>query len=88
MPSPDGSDDFVWICRPREGHQTGIGPSNVSVDGGLKINHRVEDPSLEPLAGQLGEQASTALSYDYEAGVKWKVKRSGRPSQARIFGPL
>ena len=57
MPTPDGGDDFIWISRPREGLGTGVRLGNVPVDGRLKVNYRVEHSSLEPLAGQLGEEA-------------------------------
>ena len=57
MPTPDGGDDFIWISRPREGLGTGVRLGNVPVDGRLKVNHRMEDAALEPLAGQLSEEA-------------------------------
>ena len=34
-----------------------VGLGEVAVDGRLKINDRVEDAALEPLPGQLGEEA-------------------------------
>ena len=57
MPTPDGGDDFIWIGRPREGLGMGVRLGNVPVDGRLKINHRMEHASLEPLPGQLGKEA-------------------------------
>ncbi len=52
---------MIRIGRPGEGLRTGVGLGNIPVDGGLKINHRVEHPSLEPLAGQLGEEAFNSV---------------------------
>ena len=57
MPTPDGSDDLIWIRRPYEGLGTGIRLGDVTVDGRLKVSHRMEHAALEPLPGQFGEEA-------------------------------
>ena len=57
VPSSNGGDDVVRIGCPREGLGTGVRLGNVPVDGRLKVNHRMEDAALEPLAGQLGGEA-------------------------------
>src|SRR4051812_2989295 len=57
VPPSDGSDDFVRIGCPREGLWVGVGLSDVPVDGGLKIDHRMEHSPLKPLPGELGEEA-------------------------------
>ena len=36
----------------------------------------------------LAKKPSTALSHEQEVGVKWRVKRSWRSSQARTLGCL
>ena len=48
-----------------------------AVDGGLKINDRVEDAALQPPLGELGEEALDGVEPGAEVGVKWKVKRCG-----------
>jgi hypothetical protein len=44
-----------------------------TVDSRLKIDNAVEDPALEPLPGQSGEKASTALSQKADVNMKWSV---------------
>lgn len=72
MPTPNGSDDFIRISRAGERLGTRIGFSDVPVDGLLKIDHRTEDAALEPLAGQLGEQAFNGI--EPRAGCRDKVE--------------
>ena len=59
-----------------------------AVDGGLKVDEREEDAAFEAAVGQLGEEASTALSQEHDVGVKWKVKRGCRSSHSRTLGCL
>jgi hypothetical protein len=55
-------------------------------DGVLEFDPRVEDAALEQRLPSLAKKPSTALSHEAEVGVKWKVKRGCRSSQARTFG--
>ena len=45
-------------------------------------------PRLSRRFDSLAKKASTALSQEHEVGVKWKVKRWWRSSQARTLGCL
>ena len=45
-------------------------------------------PRFRRRLASLAKKPSTALSQEQEVGVKWKVKRGWRPSQARTFGML
>jgi hypothetical protein len=56
VPSPDSSDDFVWVCGPGEGFGIMVGLCDEAVDSSLKIDHAPEDTALEPLLGQFGEE--------------------------------
>src|SRR5262249_46557214 len=60
----------------------------IAVDGGLKVDDRAEHATLEPSLGEGGKKFSTALSQEQEVGVKCKVQRGWRASQARTFGCL
>ena len=75
MPAPDGGDDFVGIGDPLEGFGLSVVVVEEAVDGGLKIDDRTEDATLQPALAQCGEEPSTALSHEAEVGVKWKVQR-------------
>lgn len=68
MPTPNGSDDFIRICRAGESLGTRIGFSDVPVDGLLKIYHR----AIGPLAGQFGEEAFNGI--EPRAGCQDKVE--------------
>ena len=57
MPTPDGGDDFVWVCSPGEGFWIVVGLCDEAVDGGLEFNNASEDTSLQSLLGQFGEEA-------------------------------
>ena len=59
-----------------------------AVDGGLEVDDGVEDAVLEPARESLAKKPSTALSQEQEVGVKWKVQRGWRASQARTLGVL
>jgi hypothetical protein len=95
VPTPNGSDDFIRISRPGERLGTRIGFSDVPVDGLLKIDHRMEDAALEPLAGQLGEEAFSGCldrwvrkrQVDYPLGhIRAKRLDPGGASLARAAG--
>ena len=45
-------------------------------------------PCLSRRRASLAKKPSTALSQEHEVGVKWKVQRGWRSSQARTFGCL
>jgi hypothetical protein len=45
-------------------------------------------PRLRRLLVSLAKNPSTAFSHEAEVGVKWKVQRGCRASQARPFGCL
>ena len=45
-------------------------------------------PRLSRLLVRVAKKFSTALSQEQEVGVKWKVQRGWRASQARTFGCL
>src|SRR5712691_7912094 len=57
IPAPNLFDDGVGIGGPGEGFGVLIGFGEEAVDGGLEIDDAGEDAALEPLPGQLGEEA-------------------------------
>jgi hypothetical protein len=57
VPAPDGGDDFVWIGGPCEGSGIVVGLGEEAIDGGLKVDHALEDAALEPAFAELGEEA-------------------------------
>jgi len=69
VPASDGGDDFVGVGGPSEGLWSVVGFGEEAVDSGLEIDDRAEHAALEAALGQLGEEASTALSQDAAVGV-------------------
>lgn len=65
VPASDGGDDFIGIGGPDEGLWAFVVLGKEAVDGGLKIDERVED-AFESAVGEPGEEASTALSQEQE----------------------
>ena len=59
-----------------------------AVDRGLQVDQRVEDAAFEAPPGELAKKVSTAFSQEPEVGVKWKIQRGWRASQARTLGCL
>src|SRR5262245_5421280 len=45
-------------------------------------------PRISRRLASLAKKPSTALSHEHEVGVKWKVQRGWRASQARTLGCL
>ena len=60
----------------------------VAVDGSLQIDDGAEDPRRRRLRVRAEKKFSTALSQELEVGVKWKVQRGSRMSQAWTLGCL
>jgi hypothetical protein len=56
VPSPDSSDDFVWIGGPGEGLGIVVGLGDEAVDGGLKVGDGSEDAALESPSREFGEE--------------------------------
>lgn len=56
MPALDGGDDPVWVGGPDERLGIGILLGDEAVDGGLKIDERVERSPLQAPSGELGEE--------------------------------
>lgn len=65
-----------------------VGLVEEAPDGDLQIDHGPEDTALEPSFGELSEEALHRVEPGTDVGVKWKVKRSWRASQARTLGCL
>ena len=79
------------ICSARLVQTKGWGAvvlGEVAVDRRLQLDDRAERAALEPPAGERRENVSTAFSQEPEVGVKWKVQRGCRASQARTLGCL
>jgi hypothetical protein len=70
VPASDGGDDFVGIGGPHEGLGVVIGFLKETVDGGLEINDRSENPRLRRRRVSLAKKPSTAVSQEAEVGVK------------------
>jgi hypothetical protein len=75
----EGVEDGGCGFGPNEGSGAAVGLGDVAFDGGLKIGRRRVSVEKKP---------STALSQEAEVGVKVKVQRRWRVSQARTFGCL
>ena len=54
----------------------------------LQVDDGAEDAMFESLAREFGEEAFNSVEPGAEVGVKWKVQRGWRASQARTFGCL
>lgn len=57
MPASDGGDDFVGIGGPDEGFWALVVLGQEAVDGGLKVDERMEDAAFESAVSKLGEEA-------------------------------
>ena len=57
FPAPDLLDDRVGIGSPGEGLRIFVGLGEVAVDRSLEINNAFENPSFEPLPGELGKES-------------------------------
>jgi len=84
----DGDENGIGGFGPDERLGFVVGFSDEAVDGGLKLDNRCEDAAFEALPVSLANKPSTALTQEQEVGVKWKVKRGCRASQAVTFGCL
>ena len=56
VPAFDGSDDFIRIGSPDEWLWTFDVLGKEAVDGGLKVDERVEDAASEAAVGQPGKE--------------------------------
>ena len=74
------NDEGFWVCV--------IVFADKAVDGGLKVDDGLEEPYLSLRRVSLAKKPSTALSHEHEVGVKWKVQRGWRASQARTLSFL
>jgi hypothetical protein len=62
--------------------------SDVAVDGSLQVDERAENPRFDRRRVRVEKKPSTALSQDALVGVKRKVQRGWRTSQACTLGCL
>jgi len=84
-----GGDNFVGILCPPEWAWVGVGFGKKAVDLGLKFNDRVKHtPCFERSLGQLGEEALDPIHHEADVGVKLKLHRRWRASQALTLGCL
>ena len=84
----NGGDDLGGVCGPEEGLRVMVGLVEIAVDGGLEVDDRSEHAALQASLGQGAKKVSTTLSHEHEVGVKWKVTRGWRASQAITLGCL
>ena len=87
-PAGNGGEDGVGGFGPDKWLGLAVGFGDEAVDGGLEVDDRGEDPRLRRCRVSLANQPSTALAQEQEVGVKWKVKRRCRWSQAVTLGCL
>ena len=87
-PAVDGGDDFVGIGGPDERLGVVVGLIDVAVDGGLEVDDGSKDAALQSALGEGGEEGLDRVQPEQEVGVKWKVKRGWRSSQAITLGCL
>src|SRR5450631_4643239 len=57
MPTPDRSDDFVWIGGPSEWLRHVVVLVEKAIDGGLKVGDGAEHAAFQPTLRELGEEA-------------------------------
>lgn len=57
VPASDGGDDFIGIGGPDERFRALVVLGQEAVDGGLKIDERIEDTVFEASFGEPGEEA-------------------------------
>ena len=88
MPTAHRCDDLVGIGGPDERFGLPVGFGDEAVDGGLQLDDRGEHAAFQPAVGELGEEALDGIQPRGEVGVKWKVQRWCRSSQARTLGCL
>ena len=76
MPAPDGCDDFIGISLPDERAWFLIVLPDEAVDGGLKVDDRVEDAIFQAASGQLGEEALDGI--EPRAGCRHEMEGPAR----------
>jgi hypothetical protein len=81
-------DDAIRVSGPDEALGSLAVLGDEAVDSGLKIDDAAEAAPAQALAGQLGEEALTAVSHDAEVGVKWKTHHGCFSNKERTFGCL
>ena len=57
VPASDGGYDLIRVLGPAEGAWVGVGVGDIAIDGFLERDEGVEHAALEPLPGELGEEA-------------------------------
>ena len=87
-PTVDVGDNFVGIGGPDERLWVLVGFGHVALDGDLEVDNGAEDTALQGAFGQGAKKLSTVFSQEQDVGVKWKVRRGCRLSQALTFGCL
>jgi hypothetical protein len=87
-PALDSGDDAARFGGPDEGLGIIVGLGDEAMDGGLEVVDGTKDAALEPALTELAKKVSTALSQEQDLGVKWKVQRGCRASQASTTGCL
>jgi len=75
LPACDGGEDAFGVGGPDEGLWVFVVFGDVTVDGGLRVDERMEDLRLSSRRVSAEKKPSTALSQDALVGVKWKVQR-------------
>ena len=75
LPACDGGEDAFGVGSPGEGLWVFVVFGDVTVDGGLRVDERMEDLRLSSRRVSAEKKPSTALSQDALVGVKWKVQR-------------
>src|SRR3954462_6346044 len=88
VPAYDGGDDLVGVCGPGEGLGVMVGLVEIAVDAAWRSTTERNTPRFSRRLVSVAKKVSTALSQEHEVGVKWKVKRGWRASQASTLGCL
>ena len=88
FPAPHLFDDGVGIGGPGEGLGLIVGFPNEAIDGSLEIDDAFEYAALEPLSGQLGEEAFDRVEPRCRGRGEVEWNRGCRSSQARTLGWL
>lgn len=57
LPSRDGGENAIWVGGPGKWSGVFVVFGEISVDGGLEVDERAEDPALEAAACECGEEA-------------------------------
>ena len=88
VPAPDLLDDGVRVGGPDERPRARLCSATKRLIASCRATSEGKLPRRSRCLVSLAKKVSTALSQEHEVGVKWKVQRGCRSSQASTLGCL